>query len=103
MEADENAERHAEEAAEAIAKAAGIDENASFGIEEGEVDELEKKWITWSYDVEENKRLVLDEVEDVGATPARLSVWGDGSPRGGGSRARRRTAWGAQLVARSPV
>lgn len=24
-----------------------IDQNASFGIEEGEVDELEKKWITW--------------------------------------------------------
>merc|ERR1712185_66661 len=99
MEADENAERHAEEAAEAIAKAAGIDENASFGIDEGEVDQLEKKWITWSYDVEENKRLVLDEVDDVGATPQRMSVWGAGSPRGGrGSRARRRTAWGESVV-----
>ena len=27
--------------------APAIDENASFGIEEGEVDQLERKWITW--------------------------------------------------------
>ena len=62
-----------------------------------------------SYDVEENKRLVLDEVEDLGATPQRLNVWGDGglggSPRGGGgvSRARRRTPWAESLVKASPV
>ena len=133
--ADDNEEREKQavqdEAAEAaLAKAAAIDENASFGIEEGEVnkialicfmsarrralfyfvcaqvDGLEKKWNTWSFDVEENKRLVLDEVADVGATPQRMSVWGgSGSPRGGGggTRARRRTAWGEYLVKASPV
>ena len=71
-----------------------------------QVDGLEKKWNTWSFDVEENKRLVLDEVADVGATPQRMSVWGgSGSPRGGGggTRARRRTAWGEYLVKASPV
>lgn len=26
---------------------AAVDANASFGIEEGEVDSLERKWITW--------------------------------------------------------
>ncbi len=31
----------------AAAATARIDENASFGIDEGEVDLLEKKWITW--------------------------------------------------------
>mgnify|MGYP004135239023 CR=1 FL=1 len=29
---------------------------ATFGIDEGEVDQLERKWNTWSYEVEENKR-----------------------------------------------
>jgi hypothetical protein len=54
--------------------------------------------------VEENKRLVLDEVDDTGATPQRMSVWGAGSPRGGGSsRARRRTAWGERVVKASPI
>ena len=46
--ADDNEEREKQavqdEAAEAaLAKAAAIDENASFGIEEGEADQLEKK------------------------------------------------------------
>ena len=98
------AERQYAEAAEAAMLAAqAIDQTATFGIEEGEVDQLERKWITWSYDVEENKRLVLDEVDEVGLTPQRLSVWDSGSPRGGGSRARRRTPWGERLVASSPV
>ena len=35
-----------------------------------QVDGLEKKWNTWSFDVEENKRLVLDEVADVGSPRA---------------------------------
>ena len=41
-------------AAEATARQAqaaeiqsAVDANASFGIEEGEVDSLERKWITW--------------------------------------------------------
>jgi hypothetical protein len=102
--ADEVGSQHEEAAAAAAAAADQIDPDAAFGIEEGEVDQLEKKWITWSYDVEENKRLVLDEVDDVGATPQRLSVWGAGSPsHGGGSRARRSSAWAERLVAASPV
>ena len=100
-----SATAQAEEAELAVAAAAAVDSNASFGIDEGEVDQLEKKWITWSYDVEENKRLVLDEVDDIGATPQRLSVWNTDSPRGhfGGSRARRRTPWGERIVKASPV
>ena len=90
---------------DAVARArATVTAEASFGIEEGEVDTLEKKWINWSYNVEENKRLVLDEVEDTGATPQRLSVWGDGSsPRGATSRARRRTPWAERVVNASPI
>ena len=115
---------------DAVVAAEAVDADASFGIEEGEVDQLERKWITWcatplpspqhalhparaapsvlargrrSYDVEENKRLVLDEVEDATMTPQRLSVWDRSSPRGGGSRARRRTPWGERVVAASPV
>ena len=40
--------RQYEDAAKAaLIAAAAVDENASFGIEEGEVDQLERKWITW--------------------------------------------------------
>ena len=55
------------------------------------------------------EQAVADEVEDLGAAPQRLNVWGDGglggSPRGGGgvSRARRRTPWAESLVKASPV
>ena len=42
------AERQYAEAAEAAMRAAqAIDKTATFGIEEGEVDQLERKWITW--------------------------------------------------------
>ena len=47
--------------------------------------------------------LVLDEVEDpLGATPQRMSVWGQGSPRGGATRLRKRTPWAERLVASTP-
>ena len=91
-------------AREAPAATNAIDEHASFGIEEGEVDQLEKKWNLWSFDVEENKRLVLDEVEDVAPTPSGLASWDDAAatPRGS-TRARRRSAWAQRVVGSSPV
>ena len=51
----DSASARAVTAAEAMARAAAIDTTASFGIDEGEVDQLERKWNTWSYEVEENK------------------------------------------------
>ena len=51
----DSASERAVGAAEAMARAASIDTSASFGIDEGEVDLLERKWNTWSYEVEENK------------------------------------------------
>ena len=41
----------------AIEAAAAVDENASFGIEEGEVDELERKWIG---EAESEARVMLE-------------------------------------------
>ena len=51
-----------------------------------------------SYEVEENKRLVLDEVEDTGLTPGLT-----GLTRARGRRARRRNAWDRRVVAATPV
>lgn len=49
---DSITEQHASDAQQEAADAAvlaaqSVDEHASFGIEEGEVDQLERKWITW--------------------------------------------------------
>ena len=72
--------------------------DADFGIEEGEVDELERKWFTWSDDVAENKRLVIDEVEDL-ALPD--EAWIGTSPHSK-LRTRRVSAWGALVVRSCP-
>eukprot|EP00966_Prymnesium_polylepis_P062950 1460783-Prymnesium_polylepis.1 len=77
-----------------------IETDASFGIEEGEADELERKWVTWSRDVEENKRLVLDEVEDVMLNG--VDAWSAHSPRVS-TRARRRTDWTQRVVNSCPI
>ena len=63
---------------EAHARAFSVDTDATFGIDEGEAEQLERKWVGWSRDVEENKRLVLDEVEDVMLGP---DGWTSHSPR----------------------
>ena len=72
-------------------------EQLNYGIREGEVNEMEQKWGDWADDVEENKRLVIDEVEHqapltpFAATPGRTF------------RPRRRNVVSQALVARAPV
>ena len=61
-----------------------------------------------SYDVEENKGIIPDEVDDVGASPQRFSVFSSTTiqrtPRARiDARPRRRTAFSDRLVASSPI
>ena len=72
-----------------------VEELEGYGLEEGEVETMESKWVTWSFDVEENKGLVLDEVW-APPTPGELA---------GRSllRARRRDYFGERVVGASPV
>mmetsp|Transcript_26915 Transcript_26915/g.59148 ORF Transcript_26915/g.59148 Transcript_26915/m.59148 type:complete len:601 (-) Transcript_26915:350-2152(-) len=51
------------DASHAELTAAGISEE--FGVQAGEVDKLQMKWSNWSEDIEENKRLVLEDVDEV--------------------------------------
>ena len=44
---DDDMLTHKESSCAAIEAANAISTEASFGIEEGEAEELEKKWITW--------------------------------------------------------
>ena len=48
-------------ATQAVLAAQAVDSNASFGIEEGEVDQLERKWITWCERVRP-RRAALDPI-----------------------------------------
>ena len=52
-----------------MASPSAIDPDEEFAIAEGEVDELEKKWVSWNEDFEENKRLVIDEIEVLHIAP----------------------------------
>ena len=84
--------------AEEVPAPFAIDTDATFGIDEGEAEELERKWVTWSQSVEEHKRLVLDEVEDV---MLGTDDWIAHSPRMA-TRARRRTEWTQRVVSSCP-
>ena len=48
--------------------------DADFGIQEGEAEELQQKWVTWSEDLEENKRLVIDEYEMTSVAGAGMAL-----------------------------
>jgi hypothetical protein len=76
------------------AAAAGSSETPS-----SEVAAMEQRWSRWRSDVEEGKRLVLEEVEEV-APP--LAPWMERSPRHM-TRARRRTGLSEKIVACFPV
>jgi hypothetical protein len=75
----EEAAAAAHEGGEAAMLAAqAIDEHASFGIDEGEVDQLERKWITWCASRSDGR----------GATPCARRTHGrhaERSARGGAS------------------
>lgn len=62
--------------------------DADFGIQEGEAEELTRKWVTWSEDLEENKRLVIQD--DFEMTSSAAAATAPSSPRWSGVRRRRR-------------
>ena len=64
--------------------------DADFGIQEGEAEELQQKWVTWSEDLEENKRLVIDEYEMTSVAGAGMAPPASPLPLAGVRRHRRR-------------
>ena len=64
--------------------------DANFGIHEGEVDELERKWATWSEEQEENNRLVIQDDFEIEIDGGPVAAATQAPMRWTGRRRRRR-------------
>ena len=74
-----------------------LEMDASFGVERGEVQHLAKKWEVWTEEIEESKRLVIDEIEIVMPSPVPFTGSSPRVPR------RRRNRAGQWLIVACPI
>jgi hypothetical protein len=74
-----------------------LEMDASFGVERGEVQHLAKKWEVWTEEIEESKRLVIDEIAIVLPSPVPFTGSSPRVPR------RRRNRAGQWLIVACPI